>query len=149
MALTLWRRGRRLFSTASVVIIVTATAHTFGFFSRPGSDEERRLLAGLQGYALPPGLGMSPTLLSIFRNLGATMSITFAAIATLNLILANSDDFQDALMRKLKWVNAAWVGAFLLASAIWPFQPPFICAMVIELLLMASLMGEPSSDPAW
>ena len=149
MALTLWRRGRRLFSAASVLIIVTATAHTFGFFSRPGSDEERRVLAGLRGYALPPGLGMNPTLLSIFQNLGATMSITFGAIATLNLILANSDDFRDTLMHKLKWVNAAWVGAFLVASAVWPFQPPFICATFIELLLMASLVGEPSSEPAW
>ncbi len=149
MALTLWRRGRRLFSAASILIIVTATAHTFGFFSRPGNDEERRLLAGLQGYALPPGLGMNPTLLSIFRNLGVTMSITFVAIATLNLVLANSDDFPDSLMHRLKWVNAAWVGAFLVASAIWPFQPPFICATVIELLLMASLLGEPSSGPAW
>jgi len=149
MTSTLWRRGRRLFSAASIFILVTATGHTLGFFSRPGNDEERRLLAGLRGYALPPGLGMNPTLLSIFQNLGATMSITFVAIATLNLILAGSEDFQDALMHKLKWVNAAWVGVFLIASAIWPFQPPFICAIVIELLLMASLLGEPPAQPGW
>ncbi len=147
MASTLWQPGRRLFSTASVLIIITAVLHTIGFFFRSANDAEMQLMAGLRGFVLPAGLGMKPTMLSLFQNLGAAMTITFVAIGALNLLLAGSADLPHRLFRRLAWANVIWVGAFAVASIIWPFQPPFICAALIEVLMVASLIGG-SAQPA-
>ena len=64
--MTIWQPGRRLFTTAAILMILTAAAHTMGAVSpMPDGAAERRLLAEMRGYVLPMGMGMNPSMFDI------------------------------------------------------------------------------------
>jgi hypothetical protein len=54
MAITVWQKGRRLFSTAAVLMILAAVAHTAGSLaSGPEDPVERNLLDQMRSYKVP------------------------------------------------------------------------------------------------
>lgn len=138
--MTCWQPGRRLFTTAAIFMILTAAAHTLGTVSpMPDGPAEQRLEAAMRGYVLSMGMGMNPNMLDVQMDLSFTMSITFAALGLLNLLLASSRDATDGLLRRIGWLNAIWVGAFLALNFIYRIPPPLICATVIEIFVVAAL----------
>jgi len=139
MATTLWRPGRWLFTVAASLMIVTAALHTLGNLSPgPEAGALKVLFTDMGSYHFPLGLGMTPSLLDIYWTLVFTMSITFAALGSLNLLIAASPDVTDDLLRRLTWVNILWVGALLMLSIAYRIPPPLISAVVIEAVLLAS-----------
>jgi hypothetical protein len=137
----MWRRGRRLFSAAGILLLLTAAAHTAGHFSPTSGPSEDAVLATMDAHRVPLGLGMTPSLLDIFKGLSLTMSIALVAIAAINLTLAASADVSDHVIRRIIWLNVLWTGAFGLLMLVNQILPPLICAVVIEAVLMASLVG--------
>jgi hypothetical protein len=138
--MTIWKPGRRLFTVAAVLMLLTASAHTIGALSPwPDGPAERKLLAEMRGYVLSMGLGMNPSVFDIYRDLSFTMSITLAALGIMNLVLAASRDATDALLRRAGWVNAVWVGAFLALNYAFQIPPPLLCAVVIEAVVLLAL----------
>ena len=80
MAIAVWQKGRRLFSTAAVLMILAAVAHTAGSLaSGPEDPVGRNLLESMRNYKVPLGMGMNPSVHDIYWDLVFTMSITFAA----------------------------------------------------------------------
>ena len=140
MAPVMWRSGRRLFSAASVLIILTAAAHTAGHFSPSSGPSEDVLLAAMDAHRIPLGLGMTPTFLDIFKTLSLTMSLTFLALGATNLMIASSADVPSRLLARIIRINVAWVGAFLVLMLVHQVLPPLICAVAIELVLLAALV---------
>ena len=143
MATTMWQPGRRLFSTASVLMILTAAAHTAGQLSPPSDPAVTELLAAMENLRRPLGLGMNASMLDLLRLLGFTMTVTFVGLGSINLLLAGSPDTTPGLLRRISWANVAWVGAFLALSFFYQIPPPFISAVIIELVLLASLLLPP------
>lgn len=140
MPITMWQPGRRLFSTAALLMILTAAAHTLGAVQPwPDGEAERRLIAEMRGYVVPMGMGMNPSMLDIYKDLSFTMSITLAALGVLNLVLASSRDATPRLLRNAGWVNALWVGAFLVLDYSYQLPPPLICSAAIELFVLLAL----------
>jgi hypothetical protein len=136
----MWQPGRRLFSVAAVLMILTASAHTLGAVQPwPDGEAERRLIAEMRGYVLQMGNGMNPSVLDIYKDLSFTMSITLFALGLLNLVLASSRDTTDRLLRNAGWVNSVWVGAFLVLNLVYRILPPLICAVVIEAFVLLAL----------
>jgi len=139
MAIALWNPGRRLFTVGSVLMILTAAAHTAGHFSPSAGPEEDAVFATMQGHRVPLGLGMTPSILDIFKSLSLTLPITFVAIAALNLAVLAGADSSVTLLRRLTWVNLVWVGVFGATMLAFHVLPPLICAVVIEVVLLASV----------
>jgi hypothetical protein len=141
MAIAIWKPGRRLFSTAAVLMILTATAHTAGFLSRgPGSPEEESVISAMRGLHFPSGMGMSPSLNDVYWDLVFTMSVTFAALGLINLVVAASAEIPDRVLLRVSWVNALWIGAFLAMSWAYRIPPPLISAVLIEAVVVASIV---------
>jgi hypothetical protein len=141
MALTLWQPGRRLFSTAAILMILAAAAHTAGNLQPPpNGPAEQRLIDTMNGYRIPMGFGMNPSMSDINSLLVFTMSVTFTALGLINLLLASTPETSAHLLRRVAWANALWVGAFLALTWIYQIPPPLICAIVIELAVVASLL---------
>jgi hypothetical protein len=143
MAHMMWRPGRRLFSTAAVLMLLTAAAHTAGQFTGSSGAAEDAVVGAMAGFHVPMGLGMTPSFLDFFRAISFTMSITFAALGIINLTLAASADISDRLLGRVVWINLLWTGAFGLAMLYYQVPPPLICAVVIEALLLASIVLPP------
>ena len=134
-------RGRRLFTTASILTLLTAIAHSIGHFAPPPTDEPtQKVLAAMGEYYVPLGLGMSPSMFQIQQALSLTMGITFAAFGVLGLVLAGSRDVSIATLRRVAWVNAVWVAIAGATYAYYQIPPPLISTALIELALVAWLV---------
>src|SRR5262245_60385833 len=101
----MFRHGRRLFSSASIVVILTGIVHTIGHFApleHPAG--EQAVDAAMSAYRVDMGLGMSPTVLDMMNALSLTMPIVFAAWGIGNLLVASADA-TGACVKRLAWVS--------------------------------------------
>jgi hypothetical protein len=147
MAIAMWQRGRRLFTTAACMMILMAAVHTAGnMAARPDNDAERRVFAEMSGYHVPLGMGMTPSVQDIYWTLAMTMSITFTALGGICLVLSSSRDVSDRVLQRVGWVNAVWVGAFLILSWMYRIPPPLISAVLIEVFVVAALVAGGRSE---
>src|SRR5262245_59566883 len=89
----MFRRNRRLFSAASIAVILVAIAHTAGHLAPPPaieSDPEfARLLMAIDGYRAPLGMGMSPSFHDIHNGLVFTMTVLLLSLGVLGLVFAS------------------------------------------------------------
>ena len=69
------------------------------------------------------------------------MSITFTALGGIGLVLSSSRDVSDRVLQRVGWVNALWVGAFLILSWVYRVPPPLISAVLIEVFVVAALVA--------
>jgi hypothetical protein len=146
---TMWRRGRRLFSLASILMLLTALAHTAGNLAPvEPTAAEKAVTDAMRGFHLAMGMGMNPSMLDIFEDLTFTMSITFAALAVINLALAASADIADRLLRRIAWINLVWVAAFTWLCWRYRIPPPLISGVLIALPLAGLLLGRPGPEKA-
>lgn len=141
----MWKRGRKLFSTAAVLMILTAAAHTAGNLAPAPKDPAlEKVMAAMNSYRLPLGMGMTPSLEEIYWDLVLTMSITFAALGAINLVLAASDA-SDRLLRRVSWANLVWIVAFIALSYAYRIPPALISGVVIAIFVAASIAVGPKA----
>ncbi|MBI1848894.1 MAG: hypothetical protein HYR85_00980 [Planctomycetes bacterium] len=141
MPSALFAHGRRLFTTASILTVLTAIAHSLGHFAPPPTDEPTlKVLAAMGEYHVPLGFGMSPSMFQIQQALSLTMGITFAAFGILGLVLAASRDVPTSTLRRVGWVNAVWVAAAGATYAYYRIPPPLISTALIELATLSWLL---------
>jgi hypothetical protein len=130
-------------------MILTAAAHTAGnMAARQDSPEEQKVFAAMSDLHFPLGMGMTPSLQDVYWTLVWTMSITFAALGAINLLLAASADVPHHVLRCISWANAVWVGAVIVLSWNYRIPPPLISAVVIEFCVIGSLVTLPRSQKA-
>jgi hypothetical protein len=135
-----WRSGRRLFSIACLLIIVTAMLHTIGNLSVSTKDPgEGQLIAAIQNFHFKMGMGMNPSFYELFRALTFTMSITFLALGVIGLILTGSKGVSGRVIRDVTWFYAFWNGAFTIVCYCYHVPPPLICGVLIEIVLIAGM----------
>jgi len=142
MTMTIWRPGRRLFTVAAMLMILTAAAHTAGILKEgPVDPAEQRVLAAMEEFHIDMGMGMNPSARDIFQSLTITMSITLAALGLLNLLVAGSAAVPDAILRRVSWVNLIWVGAFVALNWAYRLPPPLISGLLIEAAVVGALLA--------
>src|SRR5262245_57264381 len=115
--------GRGWFITGTVLLALTGVLHTIGQFT-PDEPEIAAGLAAMRVSRLPRGMGMTPSLLDIFRDLAFTMTVTFFAIAALNAVVAWHRDTTAALLRSVALVNVVWMAAFVAVCFLYAVPPP-------------------------
>jgi hypothetical protein len=121
----MFRSGRRFFSIAAILMILTAVPHTLGFMMGPPAEWNS-------------ALALNAELRAVFWTLAFTMSVTFAALGAINLVIAAVAN--DRVVRLTNWANFAWVGAFGLLSLHYWVTPPMISAAVIEVFVLAAIV---------
>lgn len=143
--MAIWQKGRRLFVIASILMIVTAVFHTLGQFAPSSGPTETTAINAMQAFRVDLGLGMRPSIFDVFRGLAFTMSITFVAIAALNLVVASSAETSAKLLRRITWVNIIWVVVFTAVTLGYQALPPVISGLVFLVFLVASLAANKRS----
>jgi hypothetical protein len=141
MAVAIWKPGRRLFTTAAVVMLLMAVGHTAGFLNEtPSNPVEEKLFFDMGAVLNPLGLGMSPSVKDIYFGLAFALGITFAALGAMNLVLAAIPETPNRVLRAAGWVNALWVGAFLILNWVYRVPPPLIFGTILGIAVAASLI---------
>jgi hypothetical protein len=141
MALAIWKPGRRAFTSAAIVMLLMAAGHTAGFLTAaPSNPVEEKLFADMGAVLNPLGLGMSPSVKDIYFGLAFALGVTFAALGVTNLMLAAIPETPDRVLRAAGWVNALWVGAFLILNWVYRVPPPLIFGTILGIAVVASLI---------
>ena len=136
----MFRRGRRLFSIASILLILTAVAHTLGHFQpEPRTPEFTNLKSTMQAYQIDLGMEMKPSILGIFESLSLTMSITVLLLGLQNLLVAMVDE-SGKMIRRFALLNIFGVGA--LAAIYWTYRipPPLISFVIVEIVFLLAIL---------
>jgi len=135
----LFSRGRRAFSIAALLMLLTSVAHTFGNI-QPVTDPDRRvLITQMAAIELPLGLNMQPSIWDIYQDLIFTMSITFLGLGLVNLTLGMSRSAPPELLRRVSWANLVWVAGFTLLSGAFQIPPSLISGVLILIAVLVSL----------
>jgi hypothetical protein len=141
MAVAIWKPGRRSFTVAAIVMLLMAVGHTAGFLAgAPSNPVEAKLFADMGAVVNPLGLGMSPSVKDIYFGLAFALGVAFAALGTMNLMLAAIPETPGRVLRAAGWVNALWVGAFVVLNWVYRVPPPLIFGTILWVAVAASLV---------
>jgi len=136
----MFRRGRRLFSIASILLILTAVAHTLGHFQPdPQTPEFANLKSTMQSYQIDLGMGMKPSIHGIFESLSLTMTITLLLLGLQNLLVAAVDE-SGKMIRRFALVNIVGVGALIALYWSYRIPPPLISFAIVEIVFLLAVL---------
>lgn len=148
--MTVFARGHRLLSAASVILLLEAAAHTYGTVSPPPDEPAVQALAQLMRETTAPlGLGMEPSAWDIQRGLAFTMTVLLALMGLAGLLLpAAAPDNR----RVYRLTAGLLCGANLVLLGLWWYYqvpPPLAFQVVLApLLVLALLRGGPEARGA-
>jgi hypothetical protein len=122
--------------------LLVAVAHTIGTFAPPSPDDAPLLavVAAMQGYQSPMGLGMAPSIWDIQQALSVTMSLFLIAIAVFGLSFAGDQDATPRTLSRIAVISTGTMAALTVTYAVFQIPPPLISMAVLAILyLIASL----------
>ena len=76
----------------------------------------------------------------IYFGLAFSLGLTFAALGVMNLVLAAIPETPNRVLRAAGWINALWVGAFLILNWVYRVPPPLIFGTILGIAVAASLI---------
>ncbi|MBL0122751.1 MAG: hypothetical protein IPP88_08460 [Betaproteobacteria bacterium] len=132
----MFRKGHRLFSTASIGLILVALLRAIVHFSAPSDDlVMSALLTAMQAYRFDLGLG-NPSMMDIHDSLSLTMSIALLWTGLLNLLIARYTGLRDKLMRRVCTLNIFGVGALVVLFSVYQLPGPAVGLGIVEVLFV-------------
>ena len=133
-----FRRGRRLFTIASLALIVTAGLHSVGHFAPiPPNTSLQMITEEMAAVRLPLGMGMAPSMLGIFLALSLTMGVTLLWLALQNLAAAAGED--SRVVRRQTWISVLCCGVLVWVYWHYRIPPPFVSLATVEVLFVGAL----------
>jgi hypothetical protein len=134
--MSLFAPGRRWFAAGSITMIVVAALHTIGNTAGgpPPDAALQRVESAMQGYTLPLGMGMAPSIYDIFQSLVFTMSICLVGLGALGIALGSSAQVPAAVLTRVAWVLSAVSAALAVLSFAYRIPPPLISFVVTTVL---------------
>jgi len=134
----MFRKGHRLFSIASIGLILVALLHAITHFSPPSDDlVMSALLTAMQAYRFDLGLG-SPSMMDIYQSMSLTMAIVLAWMGLVNLLIARYTGLRDKLMRRVCTLNVVGVGGLVVLFSIYQLPAPAIGLGIVEILFFVA-----------
>lgn len=136
----IFRPGCRLFAIGSILMLLTAAAHTAGQFAPAPNDAAlNSVLSAMQGYKLDMGMGMKPSIEEVYYSLAFTMSILLLFLGVQNLVSIYLAGDSAKLMRSLTAINLLCVVAQVILNWHYRIPPPLISFVLISLVFALSL----------
>ena len=124
--------GQRLFTAGSWGLILVGVIHLIGqVVGRPTDAAAEELFTAMDGYRLPMPLGMTPSILDIYRNLSLTMSVTLVGLGLQNLVVARHPSAVPLLIRRLAGSSALIVAVLVGLEAFYRVSPPLVLLAVV------------------
>lgn len=138
---TMFRKGTRLFSSATVLLVVVAVLHTMGVFNEPSDEGGLQLVAAMQAYTVEVGAGMRPSVYDIQMGLALTMTVFLVFLGILDAVILHSSP-TGLLLRRAALVNAGCMWALVILYWVYQIFPPFFSFVVVGLVFtIAYLMS--------
>lgn len=133
MLSTMFVRGRRLFTVASLATLLFAVLHIFGT-TQPVPPELDPIAQAMQNTSVDMGFGMAPSMWDMHQSIALTMGITLAMMAVLGLILAATSEITARALTRTAAVYTA--GFIALAALYYVYRLPAPVAFFVVLALL-------------
>jgi hypothetical protein len=138
----MFRPGRRLFSAASIGLLLVAVLHALGAVAPPPDDAATRTLrAVMEAYRFQLGLGWTPSAWDASESLNWTMSVLLVLLGLQNLAVARASSADDALVHRLCLLSALGVGGLVLLFGVYRIPPPMLALAAVEVLFLLGLVA--------
>ncbi|MBL8524024.1 MAG: hypothetical protein JNN20_10070 [Betaproteobacteria bacterium] len=127
-------KGRRLFSIASVGLIVIAVMHLIGHLQAPPADlVTATLYAAMRSYEVDAGIG-KPSMMNVLDSLSFGTSIMLAWMGLINLAIAKYVSVGERLIRTVCTLNIFATWTLVAAYAYYEVPPPAISLAIVAML---------------
>lgn len=138
MSNLMFTKGRRLYTTASILTIVVAGIHTLGN-TQAYPPEYEGVVTAMRGALFPMGMGMSPSIYDFYWSFIFGISILLGGLGVLGLVLASTTDASTKVLARSAAVFAvisAGQAAILWAAKI---PPPLVFFVILTVLWSLSM----------
>ena len=138
--MSLFVRGRRVFSAACIAMLLVALLHTIGntLSSPPPDAAYAAVEAAMRGYEVPLGLGMTPSIWDIYRGLVFTMSICLVAMAGIGLVVGSAPEATPRLLSRVAMIEAVASAALTVLYLAYQITPALISMAIVTVLFAAA-----------
>lgn len=138
----IFSKGRRSLTLAAIATLLVAAAHTIGTFVPPSADDTGliALVATMQGYRVPMGLGMEPSLWDIQQGLSLAMSLFLVAFAVLGLSFAGDQDAAPRTLSRIAMISAGTMATLTVMFAVLRIPPPLVMFAVLAVLYLVAAL---------
>src|SRR5262245_33182978 len=135
----MFRRGRRLFSIASILLILTAAVHTLAQFGpEPQTPEFANLKSTMQAYQIDM-MGMKPSAYGMLQSLSLTMTVMLLMLGLQNLLVAVVDE-SGKMIRRFALVNIIGVAALVALYWYYRIPPPLVSFAIVEIAFLLAVL---------
>jgi hypothetical protein len=137
----MFRPDRRLFSIASIGLIVVALLHGIGQFApAPADPALATVLDAMRDYRFDFRLfAMKPTFHDIHDSLSLFMSLALLGWGAQNLLIARTDGPEARVVRAAARASALTFGAVVAMFLVLRIAPPFVTLLVVEILFVLAV----------
>lgn len=135
MISSLFVRGRRLFTTASLATLLFGVLHIYGT-GRPVPPPLDDVVEVMQNSAIEMGFGMSPSMWDMHQGITYTMGIMALMMGALGLVFAATTEIPAKVLTRTAAVYTA--GFLVLAALYYVYRLP---AALIIVTIQALLWG--------
>lgn len=142
------RRGRRLFTAGTLLLIVMALVHSVSLIKKPvpSNETERQLLDLMSNYRFDL-MGSARSMQNLMT--GFSISFMFAALGFAALDIALRHE-RARLLKRVAFLNALWLAFMTAVSLRYFFAAPtsFLSAALLIFLLAAITLPKSESNVA-
>ena len=133
MISSMFTRGRRLFTTASIATLVLSLLHVFGT-SQPVPPTIDAIAQAMQNTSIDMGFGMVPSMWDMHQAVTYTMGVTLAMLGALGLVFAATTDIPAKVLTRTAAVFTA--GFIVLAALFYVYRLPGPIMIFVVLALL-------------
>jgi hypothetical protein len=134
----MFRHGHRLFSIASIGLLLVAALHVAGQFSAAAEEwTASTAFAAMQAFRFEMLYG-NPLMSDFFDGLNAAFPVLLAWVGLMNLLIARYTGLRDKLMRRVCTLNLIGVGALIAFFAVNQSLIHAIALGIVEVLFFVT-----------
>lgn len=140
--MVIFSKGRRSLTVAAIATLLVAAMHTVGTFVPPPADNAAivAVVAAMQGYPMPMGLGMAPSMWDIQTALSLTMTLFLIAFAVLGLSFAGDRDASPRTLSRIAMISAGTMAALTVVYAMFRIPPPLVMIAILAILYLVAAL---------
>ena len=132
----MFRHGHRLFSIASIGLMLVAIYHVIGqFLPSPDDPFLGAVVSAMQSYRLETALG-SPSMTEVHESINLALPITLLWMGIANLFIARYTGLRDKLMRRICTLNMVGVLALLVMFSLFQMFTLAIGLGIVDVLFV-------------
>lgn len=129
---SMFKKGNRLYSISTWMILVIAGLHTVGVLRKPMAPEEMKVIATMKSQQFQ-AIGLEWSIHDVLISIALTMSVLMIFMVVANFFVLYSIP-NSVARRRWSLVNASFMWALAALYGVFQVPPPFLSFMILGIM---------------